>query len=251
MTEIAGVPTFPLTSLADTHRFEAQLDRYVKTRCKGHGFSHFSLSNVFTELQARSDGSKLFAALVDIRLNMALLYIDSITIARLFNRTMPRGVEVHGPFNEATAFDLRMDMHAHANAFAFRFRSVWDKVMGVLVLVFEPAQYENFANGARSKKAAFRKIMTTNEYVNGEFVSSVERLIQRFDDSIRTPEAHGTGRLRKSSFTWVDPAESAASWTTEYHNFSIEVSSLIGGLFDPDVRRRRSAPVDNDRNTSD
>lgn len=109
--------------------------------------------------------------------------------------------------------------------------------MGVMVLRFASQDYERFAS-SKSKKAAFRKIMAQHPSIPGGFVFKAESLIQKFDDTHRTPEAHGTGTLRKSSFSWSVHSESPPIALLGYWNFVNEVAHVLGGVFDPQARQR-------------
>ena len=66
-----------------------------------------------------------------------------------------------------------------------------------------------------------------------EFVSTAEQIIQSFDDRLRTPEIHGTGTLRKMSFTWSELEGSPPMALLGYWNFLNEVLHTLGKVFDP------------------
>jgi hypothetical protein len=231
----AFVQAFPLSSPDEIAAFEAHLDEYVARFTSHQSFRHFSLVRCYECLQSDPNGSKIFASLVDIRIGLALLYCNSSVLSRLFNKTLPTTDNNTQVFSELEAFDLRMEMHSHANAYVLRLRSLWDKFMGILVLRLEPEKYEYFAS-AKRKKATFRKIFANSRVVPLEFVTQAEHVMQEFDDSFRTPEIHGTGSLRKSSFTWEDPFQSPANFLLGYWNFINLVAHVIGGAFDPIAR---------------
>ena len=239
---------FPLDTVDDIQRFEHCLDEYVHAQTNGAAIVHFSLTTAFEELQEDPLGAKLFAALTDVRISLALLNCDSVALGRSLNRTMPQAMPSVGELMQSQAFELRMDIHRHANSFILRIRSLWDKFMGLLVLRFAPQDYERFAS-SKSKKAAFRKIMAQHSILSDGFAVTAEELIQKFDDSHRTPEAHGTGTLRKSSFTWGSHEESPPIALLGYWNFLNEIAHVIGGIFDSHVRQRVIVARDESRNS--
>ena len=234
---MVSLETFPLDTADDIRRFERCLDNYVKVQTNGANVAHFSLAEAFDDLQGQPHGGRMFAALTDLRISLALLYCDSIALGREANRTMPDALEKAGQLSESQAFEIRMEIHCHANSFILRFRSLWDKFMGLLVLRFAAQDYDRFAN-SKSKKAAFRKIMAQHGILPEGFVSTAEGLVQKFDDTHRTPEAHGTGTLRKSSFAWTAHADSPPMALLGYWNFLNELMHVIGGVFDPSARER-------------
>jgi hypothetical protein len=234
---MVALQAFPLDTVDGIRRFERCLDEYVGAQTNGAGVAHFSLATAFGELQEDPLGGKLFAALTDVRISLALLCCDTIALGRNANRTMPQALPNAGELTESQAFEIRMEIHRHANSFILRFRSLWDKFMGLLVLRFAPQDYERFAS-SKSKKAAFRKIMAQHSILPDGFMGTAEGLIRKFDDSHRTPEAHGTGTLRKSSFSWGSHEESPPMALLGYWNFLNEVAHVIGGVFDSHARQR-------------
>jgi hypothetical protein len=133
MTTTTRLIPFPLRSTSDVETFERHLHTYVKARTGFDSLSHFSLARVHEALLKESSGSRVFAAMVDLRISLALLEQHTIALGRLLNRSIPDEEDI--ALNESEAsFLARMEIHDHANAFVLRFRSIWDKVMGVLVL---------------------------------------------------------------------------------------------------------------------
>lgn len=234
---MVALDSFPLNSADDIQRFECCLDEYVDAKTNGFAVAHFSLVEAFAVLQGDPDGARIFAALTDIRISLALLMCDSFSLGREMNKTMPQVLAKAGQLPESQAFAIRMEIHAHANSFILRFRSLWDKFMGLLLLRFAPQDYQRFAS-SKSKKAAFRKIMAQHQIMPDGFVSTAEGLIQKFDDTHRTAEAHGTGTLRKSSLSWNDHTESPSVALLGYWNFLNDIAHIVGGVFDPQARQR-------------
>jgi hypothetical protein len=183
------------------------------------------------------NGGHLFSALADLRISFALLECDHVALGRVMNKVFALEKSGLEQLTEQQAFDIRMEIHAHGNSFTLRCRSLWDKLMGILVQHFCPQEYDRFIS-SKSKKAAFRKIMAKVPALPDGFIESVERFMQGFDDRIRTGEAHGTGSLRKSSFTWGRYEEGVALGLYHYWNFVNHVTLIVGALFDPSAREK-------------
>jgi hypothetical protein len=85
------------------------------------------------------------------------------------------------------------------SSFVLRYRALWDKVLGLLVLLTAPRDYDRFAS-AKSRKKSFKRIVETSVPALQPIVGLLVEL-QRFDDHFRTAEAHGSGTLRKWTFS--------------------------------------------------
>lgn len=237
-TVVITLQAFPLETIEDVKRFERCLDEFVSARTRLPALRHFSLVAAMEALRANeSNGGRLFAALADLRISFALLECDQVALGRLINRVIALETSGLDQSTEQQAFDIRMEIQAHGNSFTLRCRSLWDKLMGILVLHFCPQDYDRFIS-SKSKKAAFRKIMANVSALPDGFIDSVERFMQGFDDRIRTGEAHGTGSLRKSSFTWARYEEGLALGLYHYWNFVNHVVLVVGALFDISAREK-------------
>lgn len=240
MVQLSSLTAFPITSCFEADEFERHLKIYMLKKTGFETVSHYSLSRVMQALQNDPEGGRIFAALVDIRISAALIEQHANALAKLFNLSLTLTETETSAAEESQSFEVRMDIHDHSNAFIFRFRSAWDKIMGLCVLRFEPKKYNTFCQ-SKSKKASFRKIFSSHAVIGDEFVKQTLLVVQSFDDRLRTPEAHGTGTLRKSTFTWKDLQESPPLQLLGYWNFLNDVLHLLAGLFDEHVRRERVA----------
>jgi hypothetical protein len=107
-------------------------------------------------------------------------------------------------------FFAKMKAHQHASAYILRYRAFWDKLMGFLILAYLPDNYEEFRR-AKSRKRKFVQLAKESTFLGEEFADNVSKLIEDFDRKFRTPEAHGTGSLRKWSFLMEDPISNPQS----------------------------------------
>lgn len=93
----------------------------------------------------------------------------------------------------------KADLHRTNSSYVLRYRAIWDKIMGLVVLLLLPAQYDRFA-GAKSRKRMFRQLAASMPLIPPTLVDQIETTISRFDGQFRTPEAHGTGVIRKWNY---------------------------------------------------
>ena len=99
----------------------------------------------------------------------------------------------------------RVHFVTEAIGFVLRYRALWDKIMGLLVVLLVPDRYEAFVK-ADSLKREFLKVVGPTLAL--DVVENSIAMVQEFDDDFRTAEAHGSGRLRKLIYTdTIDPEE--------------------------------------------
>jgi hypothetical protein len=78
--------------------------------------------------------------------------------------------------------------------------------MGLLILLTEPTKYERYVSG-KSRKAELKKISAGSLTLSTELAEEISDILTMFDNEFRTPEAHGTGRLRKYTFAMGEPID--------------------------------------------
>jgi len=93
--------------------------------------------------------------------------------------------------------------------------------MGFLILLFCPNDYDVFIE-AKSKKRKFTKIAYEKiPQIPSELVRQIEVFVTNFDNSFRTPEAHGPGVLRKYTFLMEpitnNPQIELIGWILEFY----------------------------------
>lgn len=201
---------FVLDSLEKTELYEKRLHEYVLLR-SGFVPGHISLSAVYMKLSNHTNFRKIFAAFFDIQLNFYMLYMDSQFVGAIWNKYYAKG-DLDGieALDSIKSFSTKMDTHYFNTSFIFRYRALWDKLMGLVILLHAPTEYDKFMKGSKkSRKPSFLNISKKNTQVNKAIcclseVSSVDELMDyltEFDNKFRTPEAHGTGALRKASLS--------------------------------------------------
>lgn len=145
-------------------------------------------------MRMNENGGRLFSAILDLKITFAFVFID-------YHRTIPgykvmNCKETPSILTDPNLFMEKMDL-LHSNIdMAIRFRTFYDKLMGVLVLLFCPEEYKNFVS-SRSRKKRFEKIMRA--HLEPTSLDSLFKIISSLDDNFRTGEIHQAGRMRK----WV------------------------------------------------
>lgn len=223
--------TFILKNRSEVERFEELLSQYGGARAQ-LPLNHISLISAYDKLQDREDGGRIFAALLDIQLSFVLLYCDTHSVGAVWNQNFSKGKLEGGSVLDSPAkFFGKMDVYRFNTSYVLRYRALWDKIMGLLVLVYCPKEYERFIN-SKSKKKTFRKIADEKEAISNEFVSSLENLLTKFDNTFRTHEAHGTGVLRKFSFTMEsmdkNPQIELIGYWNAINDFIIKIGTMFG-----------------------
>jgi hypothetical protein len=222
--------TFSLKNREEVEKFENLLSQYIAQRAQ-FALSHISLVNAYDVLQEREDGGKIFTALLDIQINFMLLYCDSHSVGATWNQFFSKGKLEGGSVLDSQAkFFGKMDIHRFNTSYILRYRALWDKLMGFLVLLFAPNEYERFCK-SKSKKKSFRKIALGVNELSDEFVSNLENMLSKFDNEFRTAEAHGTGVLRKYSFTMEAMHQNPQIELIGYWNMVNDFISKIGNMF--------------------
>lgn len=222
---------FYLKNREEVEKFETLLYQYADARAQ-FALKHISLVSAFDQLQNRDDGRIIFSALLDIQINFLLIYLDLCTVGATWNANFSKGMLEGGSVLDSPAkFFGKMDIHRFNTSYILRYRAIWDKLMGFLILIETPEKYKRFSE-AKSKKRTFKKIATEGKLISEEFVCKLEELLTKFDNTFRTAEAHGTGSLRKYSFTMESIADNPQIELLEYWNeLNDFISKRIGEKF--------------------
>ena len=183
--------------------------------------------------------NRLFVAVYDLEITFLFMEIDICSVAGVHNLQFAPGrpYEDSVPLFDDTAFAGKMDELEHLTAFVLRCRAFWDKVMGVLFLLCDPAKYEAFAKNS-SRKHFFAKhaadwpdppshlirFLEEPDFrgldPNPQFPQILERVMENLD-AIRTAEAHGTGTLRKSTLGTLPIIESDRATLVAHYNITL------------------------------
>jgi hypothetical protein len=221
---------FKLTSREEVVRFEELADSYAKART-GLVLNHLSLARAHDYCRSKSNGGKLFAASLDVFINFLLLHCDMHSVGATWNSNFSKGgLEGGSVLDSEAKFWGKMDIQRFNSSYVFRYRALGDKIMGLLVLMHAPDRYEAFLR-ARSRRASFEACTRDVSTISPGFVAIIQQLLKGFDDEFRTAETHGTGRLRKWSFSMDSMDKNPAIRLIGYWNMMINVMVKVGESF--------------------
>lgn len=216
---------FSLKNQEEVARFNDLLNGYVYD--KTHiSFTAISLHRWYDKCMSTPRGGRLFTALIDLKITVAFLFVDSIKAAP--DRDSLNREDDNDILADSALFRKRLEM-LHKNIdLATRYRAFYDKYMGVLVLTLCPENYDSFLK-ADSRKKDFCKRMAG--YIDESNLRSLMTSISHLDDRFRTPEVHQTGRMRKWIFSsrdlFLDNEIELTGYMNDILNLSIGLDELI------------------------
>ena len=137
---------FPLNTREDVELFERCFLAYLEDYGK-YVIQHISLLRTYDALQSNPDGGRIFATMLDISINLGLIWCDIGEVGRCINQII-QGIaaDLNELESVQRSFELRMRLHHYISTYIFRYRSLWDKIMGLLVLILAPTEYEKFCS---------------------------------------------------------------------------------------------------------
>ena len=228
--------TFQVASLQQAEALGTNISRYGEVAFGQYDVLDH-IRNIYNYSRSHSESDringKLLNAYIDLELTYLFMMKDSDLAAGTHNRLQDTGkLTSRSVFGDFELFSGKMDILYSLSALSFRIRAFWDKYMGVLFLLYEHQKYEKYI-GARSRKSFFTRnaqkwpeislhlrrcltnIVRTWLIHSGQheavrkidssgivvpfpepFLDIVSDFIAMVDE-IRTPEAHGSGFLRK------------------------------------------------------
>lgn len=185
---------FILHNREEVITFETMLNKHVETETH-FPFHSVNLTRAFDYSMAfKENGAKLFAALLDLKITIAFLFIDGIRYAPDFNALNRK--DAANILEDEVLFNKKIKMLHHNIDLAIRYRAFYDKIMGLTIMLLNPSRYKDF-NNAKSRKKIFPNLV--KGYINEESISALIEQVTYLDDHYRTPEVHKTGSMR----TWV------------------------------------------------
>ncbi|MBD2095848.1 hypothetical protein H6F90_11880 [Trichocoleus sp. FACHB-591] len=220
--------SFKLETREEVELFERRLNEYMISTV-GTSTWPISLVTAYDQMQGRNDLGHVFAALIDLYLSFILVSADSMKIAGIWNEISSKGnLESGSALDSPEIFFGKMEVHRYSTSYVLRYRALWDKIMGFLVRLLAPDQYDKFFS-AKSRKKEFKNIALKIQEIPDELVEQISVFVTLFDDSFRTAEAHGTGTLRKYSFLMEPVQENPQIQLLGYWNFVNEMVTQMGG----------------------
>ncbi len=225
-----------LKSKEEIKKFEEYFEKYEKS-ISGHHLSHLSLINISKLLEKEKDSGKTFVAFLDIKLSFTHIYRNVTNIRNIWNDNFSKGKLEGGSFLDSEQhFSKKMDMHYEFTSFVLRYRSIWDKIMGFILLIMaEDEEYKKFEK-AKSRKKSFKKSAEISG-IPKEFYEEIIDKLEIFDNKFRTAEAHGTGVLRKFVFEMAPITDNPQKELLLYWNFLNETIDKIGRIVQEEANK--------------
>ncbi|MBW8865388.1 MAG: hypothetical protein JF609_10820 [Verrucomicrobia bacterium] len=209
--ELKTPQTFTLRDKKEVEQFSQLLQSYFQSQTKLTS-GHISLVKAFELFQKNPQGGRLFSALLDLEINLNLLFVELSQFGGEWNQHHTSKVFEGGGsiLDSKERFFSKMKSHQHSSSYILRYRAIWDKLMGFLILFYLPENYDEFRR-SKSRKRKFVQLAKKSPFLGDELADHVSKLIEDFDHRFRTPEAHGTGSLRKWSLSIENPAATPQS----------------------------------------
>jgi hypothetical protein len=225
------VGEFCLEDKAAVEKFEQRLSEYCAARGQ-FDLKHISLAKAYPALQRcrPTDWERVFSCVLDLQINFVLLHCDDTVMGGITNiPALTHQPEVGSVLDSPDLFFRKMDYHRFVTSFIFRYRAIWDKVMGLTILLRAPGEYERL-KAAKSKKKAFDAIMQSV----APGTAAVSAGLERFENLFRTPEIHKSGRMRKYSFLPVsagfNPQHELGAFWNWLNRAMIDVGKALADL---------------------
>gem|GEM_PF-1266770 len=210
--------------------FEQRLRDYNSMRMPFR-LDHLSLVDAYDFLRDRQGRDRIIAALLDLVIGFCALLVDLTEARQTWQYYFGAGrIEGGSILDSPEAFAGRMEIHRLNTSFVLRYRALWDKIMGILVLLVVPDAYQNFAK-SKSKKSKFASLMESRPSLFPGLAGSIVKLTTEFDDSFRTAEAHGSGTIRKWTLIIEPMKESPQMDIWEYRLYMDTTLTLLGDIF--------------------
>ncbi len=187
----------------------------------------FPLLDLEAKFCSHPQHGKIMASLVDLKLTWFFTDSDFFTASHVYQDKLHFMRLPSHSHDEIAA--SRITFLNHANSFVLRCRAYWDKLMGLLVLVFKSDRYKQFEK-AESRKETFQSI--ANSFLTPESIRSLMDLLELLNRH-RTPEAHATGCLRNWTLKdWDEnpiktPYADLVTLRNRSHNYTLNIISLI------------------------
>ncbi|NRQ43809.1 hypothetical protein HRH59_14740 [Rheinheimera sp. YQF-2] len=196
------------SSKSEIQEFEIDLEEFQK-REGGPPFHWLKLSDLWCEDSPTDHDKRIFACVLDLRLNVSCLEVNLSKIVESANNSnLDTKENIYEAFR---CFELN-------TSYITRYRSIFDKIMGLLVLIIRPEMYDSFSV-AKKKKNKFVNIMSLIDDDHKHFATKLSESIALFDNKYRTAEVHGSGSVRKWNFEMIygpsgNQADMFWSWNT-------------------------------------
>jgi hypothetical protein len=91
-----------------------------------------------------------------------------------------------------------MEIHRFSSAYVLRYRAVWNKLMGLMILIYALDEYESFSS-AKSKKLRCQKLAEKHQFAEEQSLNKLNDLLNRFDNAF--PSAPPSGSIEHYDYS--------------------------------------------------
>lgn len=159
---------FYLKTKDEVEVFQNFISEYLRSK-NIMSLPNLDLLSIFDACNGKKNGERIFAMMLDIKINFILIWLDQNDAGAIWNQNFSKGkLEGGSVLDSRSKFYGKFEIHRFNSSFIFRYRAIWDKIMGVLVLLMLPADYNSFM-GSKSKKKAFLKLSKKGSPLTEEF----------------------------------------------------------------------------------
>ena len=198
---------YKINKKSDAEKFDQFLGQY-RANNNICAWQFISLTETFEILEGNQEKGRIFSALFDICLQDVALQQDLGIVRNETNR------EYRGESCDLEDyFPNRINRYIAASNSVLRIRAMWDKILGLMVLICWPNKYQEFSD-AGSKLKKFRRIAESwivqnddeDKEINNwnksweEEINATVEIIESISKNFRTAEAHNVGRIGKWAF---------------------------------------------------
>lgn len=182
-----------LSNIETIIKLDKELDLYLKFKTGGMFPVLFKLENCFINYKDKENFTKLIAASFDFKVNLVMLSCELYKFGGLSNENKEfHNIDI---ISNELARNFKLDFHSHYTNFIFKYRAIIDKYMGLVIMILRPEKYDKFIS-ATSRKSEYQKMCKEIGF-SESYINTFNEVLTKFDNKLRTPEAHSTGRIRK------------------------------------------------------
>lgn len=199
--------TFKINSAEEAKKFEELTNSFMRLFSEQSIIANFDLERVFKDCSLNEkNGGRIFTAVFDLFTTFYFCQQDIYSASNYWNKFFSKESQLakkeESIFENPNAFAGRISIQRFLNTFIIRYRSLWDKIFGLYVLIYNPEDYQNFLR-AKSRKKYFKSNYLDKDFIPQKVKDYFQHL-SLFDEKYRTAEVHGSGTTRKTIYKKVE-----------------------------------------------
>ncbi len=217
----------------DAKKMDELLLQYSQKFSRMKHPDYLPLQKWWDKVQDNTEAGRIFSSVFDIKLSIVLLNYDTIEVSTAWHKVQKASAVDKTPILDQ-AIDIfyeRVHLHRAANAYIIRYRALFDKLMGLMVLLHSADDYKDYIR-AKSRKEKFTKIVAMHPNLfPKDSVDNLFTSLKMFDENYRTSEVHASGKLRKYTFSNNSDADRYFGFLTiDVWNFFIHSVRMIDAI---------------------